>query len=201
MRSSASLQSISSIRSTGSGSSWFSVNSLSSFQCAGLDRNHNNKPRVSGISINDNLDICFPQLVRPCCQTVQTFVKLFNRASSLFKILNPTLMLYCDPHSENYSFDVVKFAYLTMPRITQCCWPYSIIYALIISPRNTFQPHSLLSSGSRHRLSVGSGKSLKQSISSPAISDIIKSKVGDTLAMGYGIIMLICSGPSEQPIC
>ena len=82
VRSSASLQSIASIRSTGSGSSWFSVNSLSSFQCAGLDRNHNNKPRVSGISINDNLDICFPQLVRPCCQTVQTFVKLFNRVFS-----------------------------------------------------------------------------------------------------------------------
>lgn len=108
------------------------------------------------------------------CQTFQPRL--------LFKILNPTLMLYCDPNSENYSFDVVKFAYLTMPRITQSCWPYSIIYALIISPRNTFQPHSLLSSGSRHRLSVGSGsgKSLKQSISSPAISDIIKSKVGDT---------------------
>jgi len=43
---------------------------------------------------------------------------------------------------------------------------------------NKPRPHSLLSSGSRHRLSVGSGsgKSLKQSISSPAISDIIKRK-------------------------
>ena len=106
----------------------------------------------------------------------------FSTASSLQNIKSNFDVILRSQQSENYSFDVVKFAYLTMPRITQCCWPYSIIDALIISPRSTFQPHSLLSSGSRHRLSVGSGsgKSMKQSISSPAISDIIKSKVGDT---------------------
>ena len=70
--------------------------------------------------------------------------------------------------------------------------------------KNIFQPHSLLGSGSRHRLSVGSGsgKSLKQSISSPAISDIIKSKVGgrhQTPEMGYGIIMRLCvQGPPSS---
>ena len=68
-----------------------------------------------------------------------------------------------------------------------------------------FQPHSLLSSGSRHRLSVGSGsgKSLKQSISSPAISDIIKRKVGwDTSGHGLWYYYVnVFPGPSEQPIC
>ena len=47
VRSSGSFRSISSVKSNGSGSSWFSVNSLSSFQCASLDKGSNNKqPRV-----------------------------------------------------------------------------------------------------------------------------------------------------------
>ena len=46
VRSSPSLQSISSIKSAGSNSSWFSVNSLSSFQCANLDKSHKQKLRV-----------------------------------------------------------------------------------------------------------------------------------------------------------
>ena len=47
VRSSPSLHSISSVKSNGSNSSWFSVNSLSSFQCAGLDKNHKQKLRVT----------------------------------------------------------------------------------------------------------------------------------------------------------
>lgn len=84
VRSSPSLGSIASLRSSGSESSWFSVNSLSSFQVSALDRNHNNRPR----------------------------------------------------------------------------------------------PHSLLGSGSRHRLSVNfqNNKSIPQSASSPAISDLVKYK-------------------------
>ena len=100
------------------------------------------------ISINDNPDICSPGPTCHTvlsCQTAQTFVKLFNRTSPpLLEILNPALKLYCDPHSENYSFDVVKFAYLTMPRITQRCWPYSIIYALIIFSPTRFSAQDLV---------------------------------------------------------
>ena len=150
------------------------------------------------ISINGNLDICFPLVVMSNRANIcQTFQPRLQNTKSYFDVILRS-------HSENYSFDVVKFAYLTMPRITQWCWPYSIIYALIILPRNSFQPHSLLSSSSRHRLSVGSGsgKSMKQSISSPAISDIVKTKVGHTGHGGWYYYANVLPGAlSSQPIC
>ena len=63
VRSSPSLHSISSIKSNGSNSSWFSVNSLSSFQCAGLDKNHKQKLRVTNINKSEwNFPSFFPQL-------------------------------------------------------------------------------------------------------------------------------------------
>ena len=66
VRSSPSLHSVSSLKSNGSNSSWFSVNSLSSFQCANLDKNHKQKLRVGKI-INQNQNFLyffyfFPQL-------------------------------------------------------------------------------------------------------------------------------------------
>ena len=86
------------------------------------------------------------QLVTPCCLVKQRkHLSNFSTALVLLlEILNPPLKLYCDPHSENYSFDVVKFAYLTMPRITQRCWPYSIIYALIIFSLTRFSAQDLV---------------------------------------------------------
>ena len=67
------------------------------------------------------------------------------------------------------------------------------------------QPHSLMGgSGSRHRLSVSnSNKSMKQSMSYPAISDIIKTKVGNIWYIEkccYCIFMQIQGPPSSLSV-
>lgn len=155
------------------------------------------------ISINDNLDICSPGPTCHAvlsCQTAQTFVKLFNRTSP-------------SPRNTKSSFEVILrspqwklFVWCGQICIFNYAKNYTALLALLHNLcSDYFQPHSLLSSGSRHRLSVGSGsgKSLKQSISSPAISDIIKRKVGwDTSGHGLWYYYVnVFPGPSEQPIC